>query len=138
MKVCKKRCLIINFLEFIRERSIKFPLRLLQHLVRKNFSEAFKAQENKKDRSKSQFYRIQILKHRNERKFKIMISLTDAHSKIRVPIDYFKRMEYNISILKYDAGYVCKSLLKKLCPDQSWSDETSKDKTEKVLNAISG
>ena len=67
-----------------------------------------------------------------------MISLTNAHSKIRVPIDYFKRMEYNISILKYDAGYVCKILLKKLCPDQSWSDETSKDETEEVLNAISG
>jgi hypothetical protein len=68
-----------------------------------------------------------------------MISLTDAvaQREIRVPIDYFKRMEYNISILEYDPGYVCKSLLKKLCPE-SWSDETSKDETEEVLNAISG
>jgi hypothetical protein len=54
-----------------------------------------------------------------------MISLTDAHSKIRVPIDYFKRMEYNISILKYDAGYVCKTLINNLLPNQSLSNETN-------------
>jgi hypothetical protein len=67
-----------------------------------------------------------------------MISLTDAHSKIRVPIDYFKRMEYNISILKYDAGYVCKSLINKLLPNQSKSNETNKGRTDNVKRAIFG
>ena len=47
-------------------------------------------------------------------------------------------MEYKISHLKYDAGYVCKSLINKLWPNQSLSDEADKDEIEEVLNAILG